>query len=121
MENTLNPSSIQIPKACPMNYNPLCASDGKTYGNSCMYLHARDENPELYIVHIGRPCKEERMADDDQDRAQRFDDTDPCMKPCTREFRPICGSDNKTYSNPCTFSIAQCRYPGITKVRDGPC
>ncbi|TLW81250.1 hypothetical protein FFX78_00585 [Staphylococcus aureus] len=44
-----------------------------------------------------------------------------CRRGCTKEYRPICGSDWRTYNNPCLFRYAQCRNPGLSFVKAGPC
>merc|ERR1711970_730222 len=32
-----------------------------------------------------------------------------CQKACTKEYKPVCASNGRTYSNQCIFEIAQCQ------------
>ncbi|XP_042881213.1 ovoinhibitor-like isoform X2 [Penaeus japonicus] len=44
-----------------------------------------------------------------------------CPESCPDGFRPVCGTDNKTYGNECKLFQAACRRSGLAKKNDGPC
>merc|ERR1712080_718268 len=46
-----------------------------------------------------------------------------CAKACTREWRPVRGSDGKTYGTECMLSVASCERPeeNIVVVSTGKC
>lgn len=52
---------------CTMQYDPVCGTDGKTYGNACVAAGAHTE-----VAYAGE-CKDEEP------------------KVCTKEYKPVCG------------------------------
>eukprot|EP00922_Rhytidocystis_sp_ex-Travisia-forbesii_P039468 GHVS01058670.1.p1 GENE.GHVS01058670.1~~GHVS01058670.1.p1 ORF type:complete len:140 (+),score=6.43 GHVS01058670.1:127-546(+) len=45
-----------------------------------------------------------------------------CPENCSLNWLPVCGSDDKTYSNQCALGTATCNLNGdITKAYDGEC
>ncbi|XP_063584887.1 agrin-like isoform X3 [Penaeus indicus] len=99
---------------CTANYDPVCGSDGNTYGNAC----------ELEVANC--------MSDDDITLAYPGEckaRDGPCDIACTANYDPVCGSDGNTYGNACELEVADCMsdeditlaYPGECKARDGPC
>ena len=45
-----------------------------------------------------------------------------CVKACTTDYKPVCGSDNKTYANECVMKAESCfTKKNITVKSKGEC
>ncbi|CAG0906028.1 unnamed protein product [Cyprideis torosa] len=42
-------------------------------------------------------------------------------KICLQTYRPVCGTDGRTYSNACELRLAACKDSSIEKAHDGKC
>ncbi|CAG7830707.1 unnamed protein product [Allacma fusca] len=45
----------------------------------------------------------------------------PKAPQCPRLYKPVCGSDNKTYNSPCELETAQGSDSNLKQAKDGPC
>ena len=89
---------LDEPRACTMDWNPVCGIDGKTYGNRCTA-------GDVEIVHEGE-CAEQNRCLPEQKQNQI----------CTMEYVGVCGSDGVTYATGCTACAA-----GVDSWINGEC
>jgi len=98
----------ECPTICPLHYDPVCGSDGKTYGNGCqMGVATCVSHGTITQAHPG-PCPPVRANE--------------CGRNCNKLFKPVCGSDGVTYSNKCLLENAKCETnTNITIASYGTC
>ena len=48
-------------------------------------------------------------------------DVTPCIQDCNNKYKPVCGSDGKTYRNKCFLDNESCAEPALVIVAKSPC
>jgi len=105
-------------KVCSRIFDPVCASNGQTFANKCLFEVAQcmvaQGGDQLSVVHDGA-CSAKLVKKAEGE----------CLKVCPRIYAPVCASNGQTFNNQCLFEVAQCMVANggdqISLVHDGAC
>ena len=118
------------PEACLEIFAPVCGCDDTTYGNACEANRAgvsvasegecAPTGGTVCGGLLGGSCAEGEFCNFPLEAiCGAADGTGICEAiptACTREFNPVCGCDDRTYSNACEAHAA-----GVAIVSEGEC
>lgn len=118
---------------CTRIYQPACGNDGITYGSACMAKYAFCGGESLTGIAYTGTCMEndaslenteteEVKETKEVEETEEIEEQESCVFRCTKDFSPVCGSDNTTYGNDCELKTSNCESRiEIRKSHDGEC
>jgi coxsackievirus/adenovirus receptor len=102
---------------CLHKFDPVCGTDGNTYGNACVLECSKQEYPDrrLKVAYHGECI-----------RATKKGKRAAAECGCQFKFAPVCGTNGKTYDNEncMEVEVTQCGTvidSPIRKAHDGEC
>lgn len=117
-----NEPVCECPEACPQTSDPVCGSDGHSYGSPCeMRAMGCALQRTIHIQHKG-PCDEACAncsfgAICDAQSGQCV-----CASECVESHQPVCGSDGTTYNSECELHVRACiQQMDLRVVSQGEC
>ncbi|XP_055307408.1 serine protease inhibitor dipetalogastin-like [Sitodiplosis mosellana] len=102
---------------CNFMYQPICGSDGQTYSNECILNCAKRRNTNLEVKHQGQCHGGDTFAAKNVQKTVILKRS--CI--CPALYNPVCGTDNKNYSNQCFLGCAQRIKSNLTMKHSGKC
>ncbi|KAJ4934828.1 hypothetical protein JOQ06_007609 [Pogonophryne albipinna] len=112
----------ECPEACPQTSDPVCGSDGHSYGSPCeMRAMGCALQKAIHIQHKG-PCDDSCAncsfgAICDAQSGQCV-----CASECVKSHQPVCGSDGNTYNSECELHVRACKQQmDLRVVSQGEC
>ena len=121
-----------VPEVCNFIFAPVCGCDDRTYGNACeanaagVSVASEGEcAPDAGGGTVcgglrGGGCADGEFCNFPLDAicgaADATGTCEPIPSACTREFNPVCGCDDQTYSNACVAHSA-----GTSVASEGEC
>ncbi|XP_072773349.1 agrin isoform X2 [Taeniopygia guttata] len=116
------------PEDCPPGSGPVCGDDGVTYESECAMGRAGAiRGIDIQKVRSGQCQQQDRCKDECRFNAVCLNRRGAARCSCERiscdgAFRPLCGSDGRTYGSDCQRRRAEClRQAGIAVRHRGPC
>ncbi|KAJ3101971.1 hypothetical protein HDU97_000947 [Phlyctochytrium planicorne] len=108
-----DPLSCPAPEVCPFYFvdASICtvSPDGKeykTFASVCALQQARCNKKSKFTFAYDGQCNDPKACD---------------KIACTKDLKPVCGSNRRTYSNKCSLTVASCKDPKIKFFKNGKC
>ncbi|KAK2521686.1 Agrn [Columba guinea] len=115
---------------CDGSYRPVCARDSRTYSNDCERQKAEcHQKAAIPVKHSGpcdlgtpSPCLSVECTFGATCVVKNQEAVCECQQVCQGRYDPVCGTDNRTYGNPCELDSMACVLKREIKVKHkGPC
>uniref|UniRef100_A0A8C3K008 Agrin n=1 Tax=Calidris pygmaea TaxID=425635 RepID=A0A8C3K008_9CHAR len=111
--------------ACDGAYRPVCARDSRTYSNDCERQKAEcHQKAAIPVKHSGpcdlgtpSPCLSVECTFGATCVVKNQEAVCECQQVCQGRYDPVCGSDNRTYGNPCELDSMACVLKREIKVK----
>ncbi|XP_065165794.1 agrin-like isoform X2 [Atheta coriaria] len=103
-------------ETCPLEFDPVCASDGKTYSNECILKQEGCRaRKTLNIIYRGKcssgvnPCASVNCSSLEECAINKFGiAVCECPPRCEPVVRPVCAEDGRTHASECEAKRAAC-------------